>query len=333
MRHYFQISKAGIAGVLSAAILFSVLPANPVLAATTTTFTPQTQQEMIAYLMGVLAQLQAQVAEQEVSKGSTVSGKTRVQPNPYLVSALIQVPEKIMRDQAILRGTAYPGSAISYDAWFEYGVGTNLKSRSELYSKRENTSSRSRSTGSRAGKATRTSRAGAGGVAISLTADNLKPNTKYSYRLVVEDDKGYRQYSSTRSFTTVGKASDETFSGAPGIDTEGVDLVTTSGSTISGFVTMNDSEVGKVFVMYGTSRSKVNDIEDYETYEDVPVLDTSIKKAIVEEEFTGRDTLTYSLRSLKSATPLYYRFCVAYDDDTAGDTLICGKTESFTTSS
>ena len=331
MKHYFQKSKAAITGALLAAIFFSVVPANPVLAANTTTFTPQTQQEMIAYLMGVLAQLQAQVAEQEA--GSTVSGKTRVQPNPYLVSALIQVPEKISRDQAILRGTAYPGSAISYDAWFEYGVGTNLKSKSELYSKREKTSTRSRSSGSRASTATRTTRGSTGGVAIALIADELKPNTKYSYRLVVEDDKGYRQYSSIRSFTTVGKASDEEFTGAPGLDTEGVELVTTNSGTISGFVTMNDNEVGKVFVMYGTSRSKVNDIEDYETYEDVPILDTSIKKAIVEEEFTGRDTLTYSLKSLKSATPVYYRFCVAYDDDTAGDSLMCGETESFTTAS
>lgn len=324
-----------LAGAMLLTFVFSMVVTPQSTQAATTQYTPQTQQEMIAYLMGVLAQLQVQVASQSSDKPTTNSNN-RPQPNPYLVSALIQVPEKIARDQAILRGTAYPGSAVSYDAWFEYGVGTNLKSRSELYSKKEKTSStRSRSSGSRATATPRTTTRGgsAGGVAISLAIEDLKPDTKYTYRLVVEDDKGYRQYSQTRTFTTVAKASDEEFSGVPGLDTEGVEAVTTNAGIISGFVTMNDYETGKVFVIYGTDRSKVNDLEDIESYDDVSVLDTSIKKAVVKETFAGRDTLTYSLKSLKAATNIHYRFCVEYDDVKKGDTVICGETESFTTSS
>lgn len=361
--------------VSSFVVAFLVLApvSDSVEAATTTDFKPQTQQEMIAYLQGVLAQLQAQVSARQ--NGTVVDtpsrNSTTVRPNPYFVSVRAEAPGQILRDQAILQGVVYTGSAKTIEAWFEYGVGSDLKSRSELFSTGNTESSSNRSSGTRTRdnatvNRTRGTSSSVGEVApvtttsssrdtstsartrpaaanrgrsgstsreleVALPIDTLKSNTKYTYRLVAEDDKGYRHYSQTRTFTTIAPARTESFSGVPGVDTEGVTEISSNGATIEGFVTLNDYNEGQVFFMYGTDRTRVNDIEDYETYDDVSVSSDSLVKIMTEADFYGRDTVTQKISSLKAASTYYYRVCLAYDDKKKGDILSCGDVESFST--
>jgi hypothetical protein len=361
---YFQAKgKKLLSGLILATFL--LVPSTKPLAAATTEFKPQTQQEMIAYLMGVVAQLQAQLEQQKgtpVSSGKTVT----TQPNPYFVNLLIQAPSFIARDQATLRGLVYPGSSETIEAWFEYGVGTNLKYRSKVYSSLKSTSGRSStrssgstsrpasSSGTTAESSTRssgsvstsrstvsTSRApsssgsrgssSGGEISFSALIEDLEPDTKYTYRLVAEDEKGYRHYSQTRTFTTVAEAQEQSFSGTPAVDTESVEKIDRSSATISGFVTLNDYDEGKVFFMYGTDRKRVDEIEDFDTYAEVSVLGSSLNKVLIKEEFIGRDTVYYNLSGLKVATQYFYRACLEYDDERKGDSLICGEVESFVT--
>ena len=63
MSYITTINRRFITGLVLAVLLLAPF-SGPLKAATTTDFKPQTQQEMIAYLQGVLAQLQAQLAAQ-----------------------------------------------------------------------------------------------------------------------------------------------------------------------------------------------------------------------------------------------------------------------------
>lgn len=94
---------------------------------------------------------------------------------------------------------------------------------------------------------------------------------------------------------------------------------------------MNDYSIGNAFFVYGTSRSLVNDVEDYDTFAEIPVSKGLLSKKTVNAKFTGRNTITTSASSLLNATTHYYRVCVQYGDAGESPELECGQIESFTT--
>jgi hypothetical protein len=147
--------------------------------------------------------------------------------------------------------------------------------------------------------------------------------------MVIEDERGYRQYGQTLSFTTVNEAQTQSFSGRPVAETEGVKAITNASAELSSFISMNDYDNGYVFVVYGTNLSILNDIEDYETYAEIPKLKGTIKSK-VKEGFAGRDRLSLKINKLKSATRYYYRSCVQYGK-TGNRVFKCGDVETFMT--
>lgn len=289
-----------------------------------TGYQPRTAQETIAYLFGVIAQLQAQLqtqinAQQSYSKptyyytnSSNVNSRTTnsnyyQERNPYFVNVVTFAPSSISRTNATLNAEVDKGGSDSLDVWFEYGAGGNLTSRS------------SSETITYSGRRT-----------VEFAIDRLNSNTTYNYRIVAEDENGNRHYGQIRSFDTVTYAATQNFSGSPTAETEGARSISSRGAYIGGFVSMNDYDDGVVFFAYGRYRSDVNNVTDYDSYDEITTsYDDEFYKSYRRYSFNGRNTVEDSASGLKNATTYYYRVCVEYNK--RNPKLRCGQVESFTT--
>jgi hypothetical protein len=301
--------KKLVVGTLLALMVLMPVPAK--VEAATVTPEKQSQLELIAYLTGVLIQLQAQLAMQQSDVASVSPSANRnttsfTQRNPYKVLVLSLNPISVGRGEATLRGELDKGSSEYVDAWFEYGAGSSLNRRSDV------------TTINKKGRKT-----------IDILVDSLSPNTKYSYRLVVEDADGYRQYAPVNSFVTVEQAKSQNFTGLPDVEADGVSNIKSSGARLHAFVTMNDYSEGQVFFVYGTDRTLISEIDDYDKYEEIPVPKTGFKKKIAVKIFSGRDNVYTDVGSLARATKYYYRACAAVPEEFDG--FRCSDTSSFTT--
>ncbi len=161
-----NLSKKLIFACYSLAAAFVVLSPITVNAAT---FEPNTEGELVAYMFGILDTLQAQVD----AKNGTASGSGSSRVSNY--SANVAVETKITLRSEF---TATNNNAVY--AWFEYGEGSKLTSKT----------TRTEATGS---GTTRTH-------ARSITG--LKSGTTYSYRPVFEISGGTKYYGVVRTFST-----------------------------------------------------------------------------------------------------------------------------------
>lgn len=293
--------KSLIAGALALVIVLPSVASAQVL------YQPRTTQETIAYLYGVIAQLQVQLMALQNQSGpgtgsSVSSSRSR---NPYFVEVTSLAATAIGRNEATLKGQADKGGSEFVDVWFEYGAGSSLREDTEVQV--------IKNTGRRD---------------FTVILDDLRSNTTYSYRAVAEDEDGHRFYGLVRTFTTISAATTHSFSGRPLAETEGATDIRSTNARVQGFVSMNDYKTGVVFFVSGTNRSLVEDAEDYSSYEEIPVAAPSIKKQIANRSFTGRNTVTSNLGGLQNGTRHFYRVCVEYNE--ARD-VRCGQVESFTT--
>ena len=181
-----NLSKKLIFACYSFAAAFVVLSPLTVNAAT---FEPNTKGELVAYMFGIVDTLQAQVD----AKNGTVSGSgsSRVSNS----SANVAVETTITLRSEF---TATNNNAVY--AWFEYGEGSKLTS-----------------------KTTRTKATGAGTTrthARSITG--LKSGTTYSYRPVYEISNGTKYYGAVRTFSTT-KVGTGTNTGTTGNSTDNED--------------------------------------------------------------------------------------------------------------
>jgi hypothetical protein len=281
-------------------------------AQTSSTYQPRTQLELIAYLYGVLTQLQAQLAAQQSGETprTSTSYTTRNSPNPFYVNVISLAPTTVGRTVATLKAEVDKGGSEYLDVWFEYGEGSRLNQK-ESVAQVKNTGRQS----------------------VSVKLDDLDSDTTYSFRIVVEDEDGHRQYGQTRTFTTIADALTQSFSGRPTAETEGATDIRSTGADIQGFISMNDYETGMAFFVYGANRSNVIAADEYDSYQDIPVSETMITKQSVNSSFTGRNTVKSGTYNLKPATRYYYRACVEYyeEDDKTDPAIRCGEAESFTT--
>jgi hypothetical protein len=307
--------KYSLVKFLSLALMasFSVAPLAQA-AVSTATYTPQTQQELLAYLYGILAQLQAQATTQNSSTDSRSStGTVRNTPNPYFVNVTTLAPTALGRSMVTVRGDVDKGGSEYIDVWVQYGTGDSLTRTKTVP------------------QITKTGRQ-----AVSVVLDDLRSDTTYSYRFVAEDERGYRHYGQTRTFTTISPAAVQTFSGRPLAETEGTIDIKASGATVQAFISMNDYVSGLAFFVYGTNRSVLEDIteeEDYDSFKEIIVDSKVTYKRSLTTKATGRNTAKLSLSSLKPATKYFYRACVEYYDseDIKRPNIRCGEVETFTT--
>lgn len=305
----FSTSKRIVSLLLVAMFFLSPVSSQ----AQTIYYQPSTKQEYIAYLLGILAQLQAQLAAQQQLEANTGTSKTTVvrkSPNPYFVIVTTLAPVSLGRTVATLRGEVDKGSSKTLDVWVAFGSGTNLSS----FKNSPTVTKSSRQT-------------------IDVTLDDLRPNTTYSYRFVTEDEKGYRHYGDIRTFTTVDVAETQSFYGKPTAETEGALNIKNTSATVEGFVSMNDYLVGNAFIVYGQDKSDVEEADYYNTFKEIPVVSGNINKRSASSKFTGRNTIKVSLSSLDRATKYYYRACIEFSrhNDGVNPALRCGEVESFVT--
>lgn len=281
--------------------------------AQTTYYQPSTKQEYIAYLLGILAQLQAQLAAQQQLEANTNTGKTTVvrkSPNPYFVIVTTLASVSIGRTVVTLRGEVDKGSSETLDVWVAYGTGGNLS----LFKNAPTVTKSSRQT-------------------VDVTLDDLRPGTTYNYRFVTEDMRGYRHYGEVRSFTTIDVAETQSFYGKPTAETEGASSIDSTSAKVSGFVSMNDYLSGNAFVVYGQDRGAVEDADYFASYNDIAVVAGSINKRSASSKFTGRNTVVVGLSGLSRATKYYYRTCIEFsrNNDGINPAIRCGEVESFVT--
>ncbi len=167
-----NLSKKLIFACYSFAVAFVVLSPITVSAAT---FEPNTKGELVAYMFGIVDTLQAQVD----AKNGTVSGSGSSRVSNYNSNVAVETKVTLKAEFSATNNSAVY-------AWFEYGEGSKLTSKT----------TRTKATGT---GTTRTH-------ARSLTG--LRSGTTYSYRPVFEVSGGTKYYGAVRTFSTAKVGSD-----------------------------------------------------------------------------------------------------------------------------
>lgn len=313
---FSTLSKVVITAVIFLLVFGSGLAVNKA-KAQTVNYQPQTADQYLAFLFGQLLQLQVQLASlQEADSGreSLADLANKRYNNPFYMQILSMAPSAVGRNTAELQGRADIGSSEFGRLWFEYGQGTSLNKRSDrvnIEHARENV--------------------------YKIKVTELSPDTKYSYRAVVEDEDGNALRGLTRTFTTVEKATTQYFVGKPVVESEGVENVLSTSASVKVFVSMNDFVDGRAFAVYSNKRSDLSDIEDdYETYDEIEASSWGNDKNLRKTTFgrntlTERSTITGRLSNLTRASEQYYKVCVEYSDDRDNLNFVCSGTESFVT--
>ena len=314
----YKIDTTYFSKTLILALCLSLVSFSPVVTNAQTSLDASqfnNEEQYRQYLFSRLAELQAQLVvllklKSKIDEGyqlvSSSKTDTRVQPNPHFMQVSTMSPLSVGRSTAKLFAEVDKGSAEKAEVWFQYGTGESLNKNTK--------STRVISTRK---------------VSYKEEAQNLKSDTKYSYRVVIEDEDGYRQYGQVRTFTTPSSATVVSFSGSPLVETNGVVNITSYSAELSGFVSMNDFDEGILFFTYGSDIGDINDVEDYDTFEEIPTKRGVTGKQITDKEFTGRDIVKQRVSGFKRATKYYYNVCVEYRDGRSK--IRCSETESFVT--
>jgi hypothetical protein len=138
---------------------------------------------------------------------------------------------------------------------------------------------------------------------------------------------GYYRYTNYRYDTNINYRNSE-----PDVTTKTVRNVEDTSADLRGSVDMNDFENGRVFFVYGKSKSQVRDIEDdYSTYRDIDEDGDYLQKESVDTDLDTQDDYDRTVRNLDDNSDYYARMCVQYEDYDTDDVLLCGGTESFST--
>lgn len=144
-------------------------------------YQPQTVEEMIAYLYGIISQLQAMIDAQEDNGyiGVPQPGNTG---RAEKIEVTTQSAQNIEEDEADLEGKIdLNGERYAY-VWFEYGEDSDYLDKKTGKAKvyRNNNDIKS----------------------FSSNIHGLNDDEKYYFRAVAEDSKGKKDYGSVKSFTT-----------------------------------------------------------------------------------------------------------------------------------
>jgi hypothetical protein len=269
------------------------------------------QQQQIAYLYAVIAQLQAQLNALNASQSTAASNDASVET--------VGVADAY-GDAVEFTGKVTFTHSGSVSVWFEYGLTTALN-----YSTVAQTIS-NRSTGSVA--------------TFTTTAPDLNISQTYYYRAVAKGSDGRYSEGAIKSFRYSGNGYSSNSSNSyshsssystPDVTTNSASYVTTDSADLAGRVDMNDYENGIAFVVYGEDESMINDVDRENRYSDITTSGHDLRKVSVNSNLDSDRSFTTSVYSLNDDTKYYYRYCVEYDDRDDGQTLVCGDVEHFYT--
>lgn len=262
------------------------------------------QQELIAQLLQLIAQLQAQLDARDGHTGGVSN---------YGIDIETVGADDITDESASLFGNIDLGRASSARVWFEYGESRNF------------------------GEKTLTGVAENGSHYTTFRADveGLDEDQRYFFRAVAEDPAGRFVFGSTEDFETDGDDRDDDDNDdedQPEVTTEEADDVDEDRAELSGEVDMNDFEDGLVFFVYGQDEDLVEEIEDeYNEYDDIDEEDEDLRKFSVDSSLDGSDSYTNDVSGLEEDAEYFFQICVQYEDEDDDETIACGGVEEFDT--
>jgi len=261
----------------------------------------QNQYQYILYLMQVLAQLQAQLADLQ-GHGGYSSGDSEIEVTTRSAT-------NVKDDEVRLNGEIDFNSSDYAYVWFEWGEDDDDLDEDTTHIRLDDNDDED----------------------FSARITRLREDEKYYFRAVGEDEDGEEDYGSIRSFTTDddgGNNNDD----EPDVETGDADDITDDSVELNGEVDMNDFNNGTVFFVWGEDEDQVDDIErDYDTYSDVDEDGDDLQKYRVDSDLDGRRTYRLDIDGLDDDTDYYFAICVEYEDEDNDDVLACGSTEHFET--
>lgn len=281
-------------------------------------YSPQSQTEVIAYLQGIIAQLQAQMVANSGSYQTTPTYYQPYQPYGQVQGAAYGAQRQDVevgtgfvgtdRSDYILNGTIdLRGASYAY-VWFEYGDDDDF----------------GRST-------TRQSVTDDGRYDARVRPDR---NDDYLYyRAVAESPSGHRDYGYTRAVysSNSGSSSGGRYGDEPEVDTLYARDIDRRSAELRGEVDMNDYRNGLVFFVYGEDEDDVEDVDREDEYRDIYQRGDDLRKVSVDSDLDGRDTYSRYISGLDYDTEYFFRICVEYEDDDDDERLECGAVEDFET--
>jgi phosphodiesterase/alkaline phosphatase D-like protein len=289
--------------------LFAVFMAPTGAQAYTTTYQTPAQQQQIAYLYALVAQLQAQLNAILAAQGQSQSG---VATN-YVAITSENVADA-SNDSVQFSGTASIKQSGTARFWFEYGTTKDVP-----YS----TESRSVSN-ARTGN----------DVSFTFTAPDIDSAKTYYYRAVAQGADGRYAEGSLKSFTyssVGGHSTSNSSSGIPQATADSASSITTYSAKISGRVDMNDYENGTAFLVYGESETRLDNVTDEYDFDSVSSYGYELRKVSLSTNLDSDRSFTASISGLHDDTKYFYRFCVQYEDAHGHDRLACSDVEHFYT--
>lgn len=280
-------------------------------------YTPGTQEEQIAYLQGVIAQLITLLN----ARGNTsyqyntgFNGNVRGAQSNRDGRADVNVGTSFLRrdsDDIYFNGRIDLEREDYAYVWFEYD--DNDDDFDEATSRKRITRD--------------------GSFSAHIDADDLRSGRWYYYRAAAEDPDGDRDYGVVRALyvgSSGGGSSNN--DDEPTVTTENADEVDENSAELNGRVDMNDFRNGVVFFVYGEDESQIEDVDrDYDSYSDVDEDGDDLQKIRVDTDLDGDERYSEDIGGLDRDTWYYYQICVEYEDEDDDETLECGGVEDFET--
>lgn len=273
----------------------------------TTNYQTPAQQQQIAQLYALVAQLQAQL--NALLAAQAAAGSAYVSVETGSVSGADN-------DGVEMAGVANIKRDGDVRVWFEYGLTTALS-----YSTQSQTLTRT-DAGDR--------------VSFSFVAPDLDNSKTYYYRAVAEGRDDRFAEGAIKSFRYDGSSSNHSSHSSsnndePEATTDNASSVDTDSAKLAGRIDMNDFENGIAFLVYGESKSDIEDVEDADSYNDVDTNGDDLRKVLLSSNLDTDKSFTATVSGLNDDTKHYYRFCVEYENDDNDTVLVCGDVESFET--
>lgn len=275
-------------------------------------YTPRTQEETIAYLQGVIAQLLAQLQVQGNYQSGVYLGSGQVlgaSYSNYYSSYEVEAGTGFVGyddDEITLNGVVDLNGAPYAYVYFEYSEDDD--DFDERTSKR---------------RVTRDSN-------FYYTVDDLDSDEIFYYRAVSEDPSGHRDYGTTRYFYVSGSSYND--DDEPRAETDRAQDIDEDSAELNGEVDMNDFRNGVVFFVYGEDEDQIEDVErDYDSYSDVDEDGDDLQKVRVDSDLDGHDDYSERITGLDDDTEYFFQICVEYEDEDDDETLECGGVEDFET--
>ncbi len=178
---------------------------------------------------------------------------------------------------------------------------------------------------------------------FSLDLFNLDEDTDYFFQICVgyedEDDDDTISCGGVEEFNTDDNGSnddddddDDNNDEEPEVTTDSAENISEDEAELHGEVDMNDFEDGLVFFVYGQDEDQVADIDsDYDTYSDIDEDDEDLQKMQVDTGLDDNETYWETAWGLDEDTDYFFQICVEYEDEDDDDTIICGGVEEFAT--